>query len=116
MRSAFISISLLLLWILPAEAQSIQSPSFLQATGGTNPSSNSTTAPEKGNSSLGSLFTDLGHDFARLPSRENLVALGIGGGLELQSSTGTSTESTCTAFLVGTGATENARNLNRRNR
>ena len=83
MRSAFISISLLLLWVLPTEAQSIQSPSFLQATGGTDPSSSSPTAPAKGNSSFGSLFTDLGHDFASLPSRKNLVALGIGGALAL---------------------------------
>ena len=70
-RRAFITVGLLVFWALPIEAQS------------PNPSDTSTTAPEKSESSFGSLFTTLGHDFARLPSKKNFVILGIGGAMAL---------------------------------
>lgn len=56
MRSTFLTVGLLLFWVLPSEAQSTQS-------------------------SAGSLFSDVVHDFARLPARQNLITLGIGGAL-----------------------------------
>jgi membrane-associated phospholipid phosphatase len=70
-RRAFITVGLLVFWALPTEAQS------------PNPSETSTTASEQSDSSLGSLFTTLGHDFARLPSKKNFVILGIGGAMAL---------------------------------
>src|SRR5262245_49423062 len=70
MRSALITLGVLLFWVLPAEAQS-PAPDT------------STPAPAKSESSLGSLFTTLGHDFARLPSKKNFVILGIGGAMAL---------------------------------
>lgn len=83
MRRAFIAVGFLLFWVLPTEAQSIQSPSLLDALDETTPSGPSATAPTKNQSSAGSLFRALGHDFASLPSRRNFVTLGIGGALAL---------------------------------
>ena len=83
MRNAFITVALLLFWVLPTEAQSRQWPSLSDASGGPILSGTSATASAKNESSIGSLFADLGHDFARLPSKKNLVTLGIGGALGL---------------------------------
>ena len=83
MRSAVITAGVLLVWVLPAAAQSIQSPWLSDAAGEPAASRASATAPAKSESSLGSFFTALGHDFARLPSKSNLVTLGIGGALAL---------------------------------
>ena len=82
-RRAFITVGFLLFWVLPTEAQSIQSPSLLDALDETTPSGPSATTPTKNQSSAGSLFRALGHDFASLPSRRNFVTLGIGGALAL---------------------------------
>ena len=83
MRNAFITVAWLLFFVLPTEAQSRPSPSSSGVSGGSPPSGTSAAAPAKSESSVGSLFAALGHDFARLPTKENLVTLGIGGALAL---------------------------------
>lgn len=81
MLRAAVTVLLITLGSGPLLAQSVTGPTSPDTSSGAAPHAVATTPTAQAIPSVGSLFTDLGQDFRRLPSRESAVILGLAAGL-----------------------------------